>query len=52
MTFPALKAGRSLVVWIYFQVNPTNLGNRSQDVELDDGTRQLASIHRSVTVWP
>jgi hypothetical protein len=52
MTFPPLKAGHSLVVWIYFQVNPTNLGNRSQDVELDDGTRQLASVHRSVTVWP
>jgi hypothetical protein len=52
MTFAPLKAGRSLVVWLYFQVNPTNLGKRSQDVELDDGTQRLAGVHRSVTVWP
>ena len=32
-----MAAGDSLRVWIYFQVNPTNLGTRSQDVELDDG---------------
>jgi len=52
MTFAPLAAGRSLVVWLYFQVNPTNLARRSQDVELDDGARLLATVRRSVTVWP
>jgi hypothetical protein len=52
MTFAPLDAGRSLVVWLYFQVNPTNFGNRSQDVQLDDGSRLLATVHRSVRIWP
>jgi hypothetical protein len=52
LTYPSLAAGSSRVVWIYFQVNPTNLGQRSQDVVLADGSRQLAAVRRSVTVWP
>jgi hypothetical protein len=52
LTSPALAAGSSRVVWIYFQVNPTNVGQRSQDVVLADGSRRLAAIRRSVTVWP
>jgi hypothetical protein len=52
LTNPPLAAGSSRVVWIYFQVNPTNLARRSQDVVLADGSRRLAAVHRSVTVWP
>jgi hypothetical protein len=52
LTYPALAAGSSRVVWIYFQVNPTNLGRRSQDVVLADGNRTLATVRRSVMVWP
>ena len=52
LAYPPLGAGSSRVVWIYFQVNPTNLGTRSQDVVLADGSRQLATVHRSVVVWP
>jgi hypothetical protein len=52
MTFAPLAAGRSLVVWLYFQANPTNVGKRSQDVELDDGAHLIAEVHRSITVWP
>jgi hypothetical protein len=52
MTFAPLAAGQSLAVWLYFQVNPTNLAKHSQDEELDDGTRSLATVHRSLTVWP
>jgi hypothetical protein len=38
---------------IYFQVNPTTLAwNRSQNVELYDGTHQLTKILRSITVYP
>ena len=47
-----LAAGRSQTLWIYFQVNPTNVGRRSQNVALVDGTRTLATIHRNVDVWP
>jgi hypothetical protein len=52
MTFEALPAGTSTTVWIYFQVNPTNVGSRSQDVRLEDGERTLAAVHRSVTIFP
>jgi hypothetical protein len=52
LTYPPLPAGSSRIVWIYFQVNPTNLGRRSQDVVLADGSRRLVTVHRSVMVWP
>jgi hypothetical protein len=47
-----LAAGRKLVLWLQFQVNPTNIGRRSQDVELYDDTTLLASVNRTVTVLP
>jgi hypothetical protein len=47
-----LAAGRKLVLWLQFQVNPTNVGRRSQDVELYDDTTLLAEVDRTVTVWP
>jgi hypothetical protein len=52
LSYAALPAGASRVIWIYFQVNPTNLGRRSADVVLADGDRSLATVRRSVTVWP
>ena len=52
LSYPRMRAGDSLTVWIYFQVNPTNVGSRSQDVELDDGAARLAGIERDVRVWP
>jgi hypothetical protein len=47
-----LAAGRKLVLWLQFQVNPTNVGRRSQDVELYDDTTLLANVDRTVTVFP
>ena len=47
-----LGAGHKLVVWLQFQVNPTNVGRRSQDVELYDDTTLLATADRTVTVFP
>jgi hypothetical protein len=47
-----LAAGRKLVLWLQFQVNPTNVGRRSQDVELYDDTTLLATVDRTVTVFP
>jgi hypothetical protein len=47
-----LAAGRKLVLWLQFQVNPTNVGRRSQDVELYDDSTLLAEVDRTVTVFP
>ena len=47
-----LGAGHKLVVWLQFQVNPTNVGRRSQGVELYDDTTLLATADRTVTVFP
>jgi hypothetical protein len=41
-----------MIVWLYFQVNPTNVGNRTEDVELDDGSTMIAHVHRSLTIFP
>jgi hypothetical protein len=52
LVFPSLAAGRSSTVWIYFQVNPTNLGRRSEDVALEGARGQRVTVRRSVTVFP
>jgi hypothetical protein len=52
LSYDRLEAAQSLVVWLYFQVNPTNVGKRSEDIALYDGQQPLARIHRSVTVFP
>jgi hypothetical protein len=52
LSYGKLAAGRTLTVWLYFQVNPTNVGKRSEDVELNDGSHPIASVHRSLTIFP
>ncbi len=52
MSFNKLAAGHSLVFWIYFQANPTNVGKRREDVELDDGPTPITTVHRSLTIFP
>jgi hypothetical protein len=47
-----IEAGQKYRLFIYFQVNPTNVGHRSQDVELDDGSQRLMSIQRTITIFP
>ncbi len=47
-----VPAGDEHVLYLQFQVNPTTVGRRSQDVELYDGERLLAAVDRTVTVWP
>jgi hypothetical protein len=47
-----IPAGRKSVTFIEFQVDPTNVGHRSQNVTLADGDRRLLEIHRAVTVFP
>jgi hypothetical protein len=48
-----IPAGRSFILFMQFQVNPTNIAwRRPQNVELDDGNTVLARIHRTITVFP
>lgn len=50
--FGPVEPGERLVVYIQFQVNPTNVGRRSQRVELRDGAELVAAVNRTVTVFP
>jgi hypothetical protein len=52
MSFEALPAGHSLILWTAWQVNPTNVGRRSEDTTLFDGPARLASADRTLTVFP
>jgi hypothetical protein len=47
-----LAPGKSFVLYMEFQVNPTNIGHRSQNVELRDGNTHIATIKRSATFFP
>ncbi|HZM18809.1 MAG TPA: hypothetical protein VFB87_05305 [Gaiellaceae bacterium] len=47
-----IPAGQKHVLFLQLQVNPTNVGHRAQDVELYDGDELLATIDRTITVWP
>ncbi len=52
LDFGRIPSGQSLLVFMQFQVNPTNIGRHSHDVELYDGETFLARIDRTVTVFP
>jgi hypothetical protein len=47
-----VPAGDSHILFVQLQVNPTNVGRRSQDVALYDGETFLTSVNREVTVFP
>jgi hypothetical protein len=47
-----IPAGKTYLLFVQAQVNPTNIGHRSQDVALYDGDDFLTSIDREVTVFP
>ena len=47
-----VRAGSSYILFVQLQVNPTNVGRRSQDVALYDGDTLLTSVDRTVTVFP
>jgi hypothetical protein len=47
-----IAAGRTYRLFMYFQVNPTNVGHRSQAVALDDGASRLMSLKRTITIFP
>ena len=47
-----VPAGTKHVFFLHFQVNPTELGHRSQDVALLDGVTPLLTVDRTVTIFP
>ena len=47
-----IPAGDDYLLFLQFQVNPTNVGHRATDVDLYDGDRLLLHIDRTITVWP
>ncbi|MEA2254705.1 MAG: hypothetical protein QOG35_750 [Solirubrobacteraceae bacterium] len=51
-SYDGLAAGDRLVVWMPFEVNPTNVGTRSYGIELDDAEQPLARVRRDITVFP
>jgi len=52
LSYDALNAGDVLRVWLQFEVNPTNVGRRPYDVELDDAERPVARLAHDITVLP
>ena len=52
-TLGHIPAEQSFILFMQFQVNPTNVAwHRPQNVELDDGNTVVARIHRTITVFP
>jgi hypothetical protein len=51
-TLGHVPRGSSYLLFLQFQVDPTNVGRRSQTVELYDGGEKLAVLHRTITVFP
>src|SRR4051812_5132205 len=47
-----VPAGQRFVLFLQFQVNPTTVGSREQDVVLYDGSERIASIHRTAIYFP
>ena len=47
-----VPAGKSHLLFIQFQVNPTNVGHRSRTVELYDGDTRLLERNIPITIFP
>jgi hypothetical protein len=52
LTLGHIRGGSTYILFMQLQVNPTNVGRRSQDAALYDGGTSLARIDRTVTVFP
>jgi hypothetical protein len=47
-----IAAGNHVTFWLSLQINPTTLGHHSQTVRLYDSGRLIATVHRSVFIFP
>jgi hypothetical protein len=52
LTLGQISRGQAYVLYVAFQVNPTNVGRQDQSVTLYDGNRALITLHRTLTVFP
>jgi hypothetical protein len=52
LAMPALAAGGRFVLRLQYQVNPTVLGRRAQDVVLADGDTALLTLEHAETIFP
>ena len=50
--FGHIPAGHHITFWLSLQINPTTVGHHAQRVRLYDGTRSIATINRSVFIFP
>jgi hypothetical protein len=51
-TLGHIQKNKSFILYMQFQVNPTNVGHHSRSVTLYDGDTKLATIHQKITVFP
>jgi len=47
-----IPKGQRYELYMQLQTNPTNVGRRSADVQLQDGDRLLLTIHRRIWLFP
>lgn len=52
LTIGHVPAGQKHVLYVEFQVDPTNVGSRATWVRLEDSGRELVAVHRDITVFP
>jgi hypothetical protein len=52
LKLPPIESGEKFVLRLQYQVNPTVLGRRSQDVALMDGDTELARLDHAQTLFP
>jgi hypothetical protein len=50
--FGEIQAGKRFDVFLQYQVNPTSIGKRNQWVDLVDGDATVASIKRTLVIFP
>jgi hypothetical protein len=50
--FGHIPRGKHILFYLSLQVNPTNIGRHDQDVVLSDGDSVLATIRRTITIFP
>lgn len=52
LEYGEISAGERFDVFLHYQVNPTAVGERKHWVDLVDGQRPIASIQRSLFIFP
>ena len=50
--FGHVPARQRLTFWLSLQINPTTIGRHRQNVSLYDGDRLIATVHRTLTIFP